>query len=167
MVDKKILKVIEDLKIARKEKGISYQEIANRTQANGEPVSLSTIKLVFSEKTKHNHNYENVILPIANALSPSDENDIDVKLLQARLELKDEMLREKCRTIEEQKERIAYKDQQHKEREQFLIEQIDFYKEQIKAKDEQIHFRDKQIKRYEENIDRKDAELRRLYTERE
>ena len=64
MVDKKILKVIEDLKIARKEKGISYQEIANRTQANGEPVSLSTIKLVFSEKTKHNHNYENVILPM-------------------------------------------------------------------------------------------------------
>ena len=167
MVDKKILKVIEDLKIARKEKGISYQEIANRTEANGEPVSLSTIKLVFSEKTKHNHNYENIILPIANALSPSDENDIDVKLLQARLDLKDEMIKEKSKIIEEQKERISYKDHNHKERERFLIEQIEFYKEQIKAKDEQIRFRDKQIRRYEENIDRKDKELKRLYTERE
>lgn len=160
MVDKKILKVIEDLKIARKEKGISYQEIANRTEANGEPVSLSTIKLVFSEKTKHNHNYENVILPIANALLPSDEDDIDVKLLQARLDLKDEMIREKNRSIEDLKERIATKDQKYKDREMFFKEQLGFYKAQIA-------FKDGEIKRFQENIDRKDAMLRKYLNEDE
>ena len=167
MVNKKVAKVINDLKIVREQKNISYQEIANRTEANGEAVSLSTIKSVFSDKQKHNHNYENTILPIARALEPEDKDDVDVQLFEARLDLKDEMLKEKMRTIEELKERIAAKEEKHKYREHFLIEQIDFYKEQIKAKDEQIRFRDKQIKRYEENIDRKDKELRRLYTERE
>ena len=150
MVDKKILKVIEDLKVAREKKGISYQEIANRTEANGEPVSLSTIKLVFSEKTKHNHNYENVILPIANALAPDDNDDIDIKLFQARLDLKDAMLKEQKRTIEELKERLSNKDQRYKDREVF-------YKELIKSNKEELQFKNDQIKRFEENIDRKDA----------
>lgn len=155
MVDKKILKVIEDLKVARREKNISYQEIANRTEANGEPVSLSTIKLVFSDKPKHNHNYENVILPIANALSPDNDDDIDIKLLQARLDLKDEMLREKNRNIDELKERLKMKDQRHKERESTFLNQIEFYKDQIL-------FQKDQIKRFHNNIDRKDAMLRKL-----
>lgn len=155
MVDKKILKVIEDLKIAREKKGISYQEIANRTEANGEPVSLSTIKLVFSEKTKHNHNYENVILPIANALAPDDNDDIDIKLLQARLDLKDTMLREQSRTIEDLKDRLSNKDQRYKEREVF-------YKELIKSNKEELQFKNDQIRRFEENIDRKDAMIREL-----
>lgn len=155
MVDKKILKVIEDLKVAREKKGISYQEIANRTEANGEPVSLSTIKLVFSEKTKHNHNYENVILPIANALAPDDNDDIDIKLFQARLDLKDAMLKEQNRTIEDLKERLSNKDQRYKEREVF-------YKELIKSNKEELQFKNDQIKRFEENIDRKDAMIREL-----
>lgn len=155
MVDKKILKVIEDLKVAREKKGISYQEIANRTEANGEPVSLSTIKLVFSEKTKHNHNYENVILPIANALAPDDNDDIDIKLFQARLDLKDAMLKEQNRTIEDLKERLSNRDQRYKEREVF-------YKELIKSNKEELQFKNDQIKRFEENIDRKDAMIREL-----
>lgn len=155
MVDKKILKVIEDLKVAREKKGISYQEIANKTEANGEPVSLSTIKLVFSEKTKHNHNYENVILPIANALAPDDNDDIDIKLFQARLDLKDAMLKEQKRTIEELKERLSNKDQRYKEREVF-------YKELIKSNKEELQFKNDQIRRFEENIDRKDAMIREL-----
>lgn len=155
MVDKKILKVIEDLKVAREKKGISYQEIANRTEANGEPVSLSTIKLVFSEKTKHNHNYENVILPIANALAPDDNDDIDIKLFQARLDLKDAMLKEQNRTIEDLKERLSNKDQRYKEREVF-------YKELIKSNKEELQFKNDQIRRFEENIDRKDAMIREL-----
>lgn len=159
MVDKKILKVIEDLKVAREKKGISYQEIANRTEANGEPVSLSTIKLVFSEKTKHNHNYENVILPIANALAPDDNDDIDIKLFQARLDLKDAMLKEQKRTIEDLKERLSNKDQRYKEREVF-------YKELIKSNKEELQFKNDQIRRFEENIDRKDAMIRELILEK-
>lgn len=155
MVDKKIHKIIQELKIAREQKNISYQEIANRTEANGEAVSLSTIKLVFSEKTKHNHSYEHIILPIIHALTPENSDDIDIKLLQTRLDLKDELIGQKDKEIEELKQRLENKDQRYKERE-------GFYKDLIKSNKEEIQFKNDQIKRFEENIDRKDAFIREL-----
>lgn len=155
MVDKKIQKIIQELKIAREQKKISYQEIADRTELNGEPVSMSTIKLVFSSKTKHNHSYEHVILPIIHALTPENSDDIDIKLLQTRLELKDELLGQKDKEIEELKERLMNKDQRYKERE-------GFYKELIKSNKEELQFKNDQIRRFEENIDRKDAVISEL-----
>lgn len=51
----KKLEFIEELKALRKEKGITYQQIADETEVNGEAVSLSTIKHVFSDKYSHDH----------------------------------------------------------------------------------------------------------------
>jgi transcriptional regulator with XRE-family HTH domain len=152
---------IEELRALRIDKGLTYQQIADETEKNGEAVSLSTIKHVFSEKYNHDHSWEAVLRPIANVLMPPSEDDnLETKALQTRLELNKEI-------IKQLQDRLKHKEENYKNREKFLIEQIDFYKEQIKAKDEQIRFRDKQIRRYEENIDRKDKELKRLYTERE
>ena len=149
MVNAKKLELIAELKELRKEKGITYQQIADMTEANGEAVSLSTIKMVFSNKFRHDHDYKNVLKPIANVLiPPSDDDSLELKTLQTRLEYKDEI-------ISQLQDRIAAKDQKHRDRETFLMEQIDFYKEQIKFKDEQI-------KRFAENIDRKDAMLRQF-----
>lgn len=50
MVNAKKLELINELKALRLEKNITYQEIADCTEANGEAVSLSTIKMVFSER---------------------------------------------------------------------------------------------------------------------
>lgn len=156
----KKLEFIEELKALRKEKGITYQQIADETEVNGEPVSLSTIKHVFSDKYSHDHDWKTILRPIANVLiPPTEDDDLETRALQTRIELNKEI-------IKQLQERLEAKEQKHKDREAFLIEQIEFYKEQIKAKDEQIRFRDKQIKRYEGNIDRKDKELKRLYTER-
>lgn len=47
MLNAKKVEFIDELKELRKEKGISYQQIADETEANGEAVSLSTIKHVF------------------------------------------------------------------------------------------------------------------------
>jgi transcriptional regulator with XRE-family HTH domain len=161
MLNAKKVEFIEELKQLRTEKGITYQQIADETEKNGEAVSLSTIKHVFSDKYNHDHDWKNVLRPIANVLMPpSEDDDLETRALQTRIELNKEI-------IKQLQDRLAAKEDKFKSREQFLIEQIDFYKEQIKTKDEQIRFRDKQIKRYEDNIDRKDAELRRLYTERE
>lgn len=161
MLNEQKLKFIDELKELREVRGLTYQQIADKTESNGEAVSLSTIKHVFSDKYNHDHSWESVLRPIANVLMPpSEDDDLETKALQTRIELNKEI-------IKQLQERLENKEQKHKDRESFLIEQIDFYKEQIKMKDEQIKFRDKQIARYEENIDRKDAELRRLYTERE
>lgn len=151
MINAKKLELINELKALREEKGMSYQQIADKTVENNEPVSLSTIKLVFSKNNKHDHDYLNVLKPIADALSFPDENDsLDKKTLQTRLELKDEI-------IEQLKIRLETKEAKHKDREEFYMNQIVFLQEQVRFKDEQI-------KHHSEAIDRKDAVLKELYS---
>lgn len=151
MVNAKKVELIEELKALRIEKGITYQEIADKTEENGEAVSLSTIKLVFSDKHNHDHDYNKIIRPIANVLSPhSDDDTLELKVLQTRLELKEEML------IQTQA-RLESKEKKHKDREEFYMQQIEFLQGQIKFKDEQI-------KHHNEVIDRKDNTIRELYS---
>ena len=148
MVNEKKLELIDELKALREEKGITYQEIADRTVANGTPVSLSTIKHVFNDRYNHDHDYNNVLRPIADVLSPpTDDDQLATKILQTRLELKEEII------LQLQK-RLERKEQKHKDREDFLMEQLRFYKEQIE-------FKDSQIKRLNLAIDRKDEMIRR------
>lgn len=152
MVNEKKLELIEELKALRAEKGITYQEIADKTKENGCEVSLSTIKHVFSDRYNHNHDYNNVLRPIADVLSPpADDDQLEIKILQTRLELKDEIIRQL-------QNRINSKEQKHRDRESLLLEQLDFYKGQI-------IFKDGEIKRLTTNIDRKDAILRKLMFE--
>ena len=93
MVNETKLELIDELKALREKKEITYQEIADRTLENGTPVSLSTIKHVFSDKYNHNHDYKNVLKPIADVLSPpADDDQLEMKVLQTRLELKEEII---------------------------------------------------------------------------
>lgn len=148
----KKLEFIEELKALRKEKGITYQQIADETEVNGEPVSLSTIKHVFSDKYSHDHDWKTVLRPIANVLiPPTEDDDLETRALQTRIELNKEI-------IKQLQERLEAKERKHKDREAFLMEQIDFYKTQIV-------FKDNEIKRFQENIDRKDSMLRKYLSE--
>lgn len=150
MVNAKKVELIEDLKKLRIEKGMTYQQIADKTAENGMAVSLSTIKLVFSDKHNHDHDYQNVLKPIADVLSPpSDDDSITIKTLQARLDLKDEI-------INQYEQRLDAKEQKHKDREQFYMNLI----EHLQA---QISFKDEQIKHHNEAMDRKDKKLAELY----
>lgn len=160
-VKEKSKNIIEQLKKVRVEKGITYQQIADETEKNNESVSLSTIKLVFSDKDTHTHDYEKIIKPIARVvLGVNKEHGTEVDSYLAISEYKDviiEKLEEQIKKLLQQKESSSRK---HKEREEMLLQQIDFYKEQI-------HIKDNQIKRYEENIDRKDAMIRKIILEKE
>ena len=148
----KKLEFIEELKALRKEKGITYQQIADETEVNGEPVSLSTIKHVFSDKYSHDHDWKTILRPIANVLiPPTEDDDLETRALQTRIELNKEI-------IKQLQEQLEAKEQKHKDRETFLMEQIDFYKAQIV-------FKDNEIKRFQENIDRKDSMLRKYLSE--
>ena len=68
MVNVKKRELIEELKTLRVEKNITYQQIVDETAKNGTPVSLSTVKHVFSDRYNHDHDYENVLKPIAEVL---------------------------------------------------------------------------------------------------
>lgn len=163
MVNEKKRKLIEELRQLREQKGITYQEIADITAENGEPVSLSTVKKVFSEKYAHDHDYNHVLKPIADVLTPPSENDtLEIKILQTRLELKEQK-------IFELEERLAKKDENYKEREAFYKEQINFFSKQTNSRDEHINNRDNHIKnldnhisRLNDAIERKDALIRQL-----
>lgn len=143
-INPKQLEFINELKILKTEKNMTFQEIADKTRDNGEEVSLSTIKLVFSDKYHHKHDYNNILIPIFNALSPrSEDEDITTKILQTRLDIKNEI-------IDQLQNRLDTKDKKHKDRELFYMQQIEFLQNQIKFKDEQI-------KHHYEAIDRKDS----------
>ena len=147
MVNAKKQELIEELKALRIEKGYTYQQIADETELMGCPVSLSTVKLVFSDKRSHNHDYNNILRPIADVLSsPSADDTLEIKTLQTRLELKEEI-------IKQYQTRIENKDKKYKDRESFYMQQIEFLQNQI-------NFKDSEIKRLTENIDRKDATIR-------
>lgn len=147
MVNAKKQELIEELKALRIEKGYTYQQIADETELMGCPVSLSTVKLVFSDKRSHNHDYNNILRPIADVLSsPSADDTLEIKTLQTRLELKEEI-------IKQYQIRIENKDKKYKDRESFYMQQIEFLQNQI-------NFKDSEIKRLTENIDRKDAAIR-------
>ena len=154
MLNAQKLKFIDELKELREVRGLTYQQIADETEANGEAVSLSTIKHVFSDKYSHDHSWGSVLRPIANVLMPpTEDDDLETRALQTRLELNKEI-------IKQLQDRLEAKEQKHKDREAFLMEQIAFYKDQIK-------FKDDEIKRFQENIDRKDSMLRKYLSDDE
>ena len=145
------IKLIQELKDLKELKKMTFQQIADITKENGEEVSLSTIKNVFSEEKNYRHDYTNTLLPIFNALSGKENQDDPViQILQTRLEIKNENIRQL-------EERLVTKEKKYKDREQFYMNVIDHLQDEIKFKNEQI-------KHHNEAMDRKDATLKELYT---
>lgn len=144
--------IIDHLKKVKDEKQLTFQEIANITEANGEAVSLSCIKKVFSPNDPHVHDYRRTIRPIARAILGEVDDEVTGSY-QAINEYKEFIIEQQelqIKLLLEQKEASSKK---HKDREAFFIDQLAFYKEQIM-------FKDSQIKRLNEAIDRKDRMIR-------
>lgn len=157
MVNAKKQELIEELKALRIEKGYTYQQIADETELRGCPVSLSTVKLVFSNKRNHNHDYANILKPIADVLSsPAEDDALELKTLQTRLELKDEV-------IKQYESRLEKKELKHKDRERFLMDLINDLRKDINDLREEIKFKNEQIRHHNEAMDRKDKALKELY----
>ena len=68
--------LIVKLKEVKKRNEITYPRIMERMQKNGDFISLTTLRRVFadgSEMNANNFNYENTLLPIAEALLDAEE----------------------------------------------------------------------------------------------
>ena len=151
MLKTKEKELIEELKRLRLERGFTYQEIADKTEENGEPVSLSTIKLVFSDRDTHQHDYKRVLKPIANVLLPFEDDKTESQIVQTILDYKNEIIRQLQEGIDKKESRYRLQIQSLEEDNKFLKDQI--------------RFKDSQIKRLNEAIDRKDAIIRKKFIE--
>ena len=68
------LELMEKLREARKAKNLSYQDIVDITEANGEAVSPSTVRRIFQEEAKlEDFRYHQTVRPIIRAVLGMDE----------------------------------------------------------------------------------------------
>lgn len=109
MEREKIKEIVEQLKAVKAEKEYSYQKIATLTEEMGDPVSLSTIKRVFTEDARKFR--WDTIRPIATVLlgvgfeTPAPEKTdpnlyyAEIEAFKSLVEAKGEMIADKDKSI--------------------------------------------------------------------
>lgn len=139
--------IILKLKEVREEKGLSYNDILDLMEKNGDFLSKTSISRVFAEGSEEmNFRYEETIRPIANALldmeTLEETDDLDTKALKTLLKYKIQRIEELEQQIEHlesslDKEKIKYHEKLDEERDLYN-RRVDFLKEQISLKDKRM-----------------------------
>lgn len=139
--------IILKLKEVREEKGLSYGDILDLMEKQGDFVSKSTLSRVFAEGSEDcSFKYEETIRPIAKALldiETIDETDnMDVQAMKSLLKYKIKLIEElekknEALTGELTKEKLKHHEKLDKERENFQ-KSLNFCREQINLKDKRI-----------------------------
>lgn len=139
--------IIIKLKEVRAEKGLSFGDILNLMEENGDYLSKSTISRVFAEGSEEqSFKYEETIRPIAKALldmeTIEEDDNMDVRAMKSLLKYKIERIEELEHQIEQvnsfiDKQKIQFHEKLDEERERFN-RSIDFLKEQIAYKDKRM-----------------------------
>ena len=139
--------IIVKLKEVRQEKGLSFGDILDLMEKNGDYLSKSTLSRVFADGSEDSSfKYEETIRPIAKALldieTIEDTDNMDVKAMKSLLKYKMQMIEDLERKVEQlksdlDKEKLKYHTKLDKERSQFH-KSLDFCREQISLKDKRI-----------------------------
>jgi len=139
--------IIIKLKEVREEKQLSFGDILDLMEKNGDYLAKSTISRVFAEGSEEcSFRYDETIRPIAKALldieTIEETDDMDTKALKALLKYKIERIEELEEQVERletalDKEKIKSHEKLEKERAQSRTS-IDFLKDQISLKDKRI-----------------------------
>lgn len=139
--------IIIKLKEVREEKKLSFQDIINLMEQNGDYIAKSTLSRVFSDGSEELHfKYEETIRPIANALLDidhiEDDDVLDVIAMKTLLQYKDRRIKELEKQIQEleaqiSKEKNKYHEKLEKERDQHQ-RSVEFLKNQIDLKDKRM-----------------------------
>jgi chromosome segregation ATPase len=128
-MNKKIVEnIIPKLREAKEAKGLSYQDISDITERNGEYVSVSSVKRVFSKDADlSNFRYNQTIRPIIRAVldldaeteEPTDdpkqaeEYYTTIEAMKAVIDFKHQQIEEYAREIEKLKEAIRSAEEAH------------------------------------------------------
>lgn len=139
--------LITKLKEVREEKGLSFNDILDLMEQNGDYLAKSTLSRVFAEGSEDSSfKYEETIRPIAKALldieTEEETDDLDTKALKALLKYKIERIEELERQVEQlesalDKEKIKYHEKLDEERAMY-DRRVDFLKEQVAYKDKRM-----------------------------
>ena len=140
--------IILKLKQVKDEKGLSYGDILDLMEKNGDFVSKSTLSRVFQDGSEDSNSfrYEETIRPIAKALldieTIEQDDTLDVQAMKSLLQYKIqriEQLEQEIEHLEAQynKELVKMHEKMEQER-QTWSKSIDFLKEQISYKDQRM-----------------------------
>ena len=139
--------IILKLKEVRQEKGLSFNDILNLMENNGDYLSKSTLSRVFADGSENSSfKYEETIRPIANALlvieTIEDTDNMDVQAMKSLLKYKIRVIEDLEHTIETLKadinaEKVKAHEKLEKERENFQ-KSLNFCRDQIALKDKRI-----------------------------
>lgn len=139
--------IILKLKEVRREKGLSFNDILNLMENNGDYLSKSTLSRVFADGSEDSSfKYEETIRPIANALldieTIEDTDNMDVQAMKSLLKYKIRVIEDLEQQIFALKadlntEKLKYHDKLDKERENFQ-KSLNFCRDQINLKDKRI-----------------------------
>ena len=113
MQKEKVAEIIAQLKIVRAEKELSYQKITDMTEEIGDPISLSTVKRVFTDD-KHSFRWDTikpiatVVLGVGFETPEPDKKDpnqpqlyyAEIEALKALVEAKGDMIASKDISID-------------------------------------------------------------------
>lgn len=132
--------IIIRLKAVREEKQLSYGDILEIMEKNGDYLSKSTLSRVFADGSENaSFKYEETIRPIAKALldieTIEDTDDMDTAALKTLLKYKIDRIEELEMRLD--KEKIKYHEKLDKERDTFK-RSLDFLKKQVELKDKRI-----------------------------
>lgn len=154
--------IILKLKEVRNEKALSYNDILELMEKNGDFLSKSTISRVFADGSEDlSFRYEETIRPIAKALldieNIGDDDDMDIKAMKSLLKYKMQRIEDLERQIEQlqsdlKSEKIKYHERMDAEREQWG-KSIDFLKNQISLKDKRMDFLLDTVQKRDSSID--------------
>lgn len=139
--------IILKLKEVREEKGLSYGDILEIMEKQGDFLSKSTLSRLFAEGSENgSFKYEETIRPVAKALldieTIEDTDDMDVQAMKSLLKYKIQLIEDLEKKIEDlsnnlTKEKLKYHEKLDKERENFQ-KSLSFCREQINLKDKRI-----------------------------
>lgn len=150
--------IIMKLKEVREEKNLSFGDILEQMEQNGDYLSKSTLSRVFADGSEEqSFRYDETIRPIAKVLldieTIEESDNTDVKTMKLLLQFKMQKIEELERQVEELKELIEQERKDHKlaldeqiisANEKMDVERaawnrsIEFLKEQISYKDKRM-----------------------------
>lgn len=140
--------IILKLKNVRDEKGLSFGDILNLMEENGDFLSKSTLSRVFADGSENNTSfkYEETIRPIAKALldieTIEETDNMDVQAMKSLLKYKMQVIEDleaKIALLESEldKAKLKYHEKMDRERANFQ-KSLNFCREQIALKDKRI-----------------------------
>lgn len=139
--------IIIKLKEVREEKGLSYGDILDLMEKNGDYLAKSTLSRIFSEGSEElSFKYDETIRPIAKALldieTIEDDDNMDVQAMKSLLKYKIQRIEELEKQVELlkiqiDKQKLKYHEKLDHERASFS-RSIEFLKEQINYKDQRM-----------------------------